>query len=391
MIIESLKLHDFRNYEELTLAPHPGINILFGQNGSGKTNLLEAVHYCALGRSHRTSMDREVVRKGAAMSACGVQVRKAGVKVDVAVKLTPGESRKKQIFLERKKADRLSDMMGKLQCVIFSPEDLMLVKEGPSVRRRFVDMLLSQLSTGYFVALQQYNKALEQRNAILKEIKRGNHRDTAMLDAFEDAMAKPCQSIITLRKKVIEQVAACAAEKYRSISGREQEQFLMRYLCCLQSTEDIAGQVKAQLRKNRQEDVFRGTTTFGVHREDIALTLSGREMKLFASQGQIRTAALSMKLAQLEVFRQQTGEPPILLLDDVMSELDMTRRTRLLEEISGVQTFITCTDESDLEGCRERRSYQVSTNENGSACVREISQGEQVQRENHMLEDPDFT
>ena len=167
MIIESLKLHDFRNYEELTLAPHPGINILFGQNGSGKTNLLEAVHYCALGRSHRTSIDREVVRKGAAMAACGVQVRKSGLKVDVAVKLTPGETRKKQIFLDRKRADRISDMMGKLQCVIFSPEDLMLVKEGPSVRRRFLDMLLSQLSTGYFVALQQYNKALEQRTAIL--------------------------------------------------------------------------------------------------------------------------------------------------------------------------------------------------------------------------------
>ena len=388
MIIESLKLHDFRNYEELSLAPHPGINILFGQNGSGKTNLLEAVHYCALGRSHRTSIDREVVRKGAAMSACGVQVRKSGVKVDVAVKLTPGESRKKQVFLDRKRADRLSDMMGKLQCVIFSPEDLMLVKEGPSIRRRFIDMLLSQLSTGYFVALQQYNKALEQRNAILKEIKRGTHCDAAMLDAFEEAMARPCETIISLRRRIVEQVAAFAAEKYRSISGREQEQFSMRYMCCLQNTADIADQVKAQLRKNRQEDVYRGSTTFGVHREDIALTLSGREMKLFASQGQIRTAALSMKLAQLEVFRGETGEAPILLLDDVMSELDMTRRTRLLEEISGVQTFITCTDESDLEGCREKRSYRVSMTDKGTARIQEVSAGEQVEKES--MDDIDF-
>ena len=391
MIIESLKLHDFRNYEELTLAPHPGINILFGQNGSGKTNLLEAVHYCALGRSHRTSIDREVVRKGAMMSACGVQVRKSGMKVDVAVKLMPGEGRKKQVFLNRKRSERLSDMMGKLQCVIFSPEDLMLVKEGPSVRRRFIDMMLSQLSTGYFLALQQYNKAIEQRNAILKEIKRGTHCDAAMLDAFEEAMARPCETIIRLRKKIVEQVAVCAAEKYRSISGRENEQFSMRYMCCLQSMENITEQVKEQLRKNRQEDVFRGVTHFGVHREDIALNLSGREMKLFASQGQIRTAALSMKLAQLEVFRQQTGESPVLLLDDVMSELDMTRRTRLLDEIAGVQTFITCTDESDLEGCRERRSYQVSTDENGSACIQEISGGEKVHQRSGIIEDPDFT
>lgn len=391
MIIENLKLHDFRNYEELNLTPHPGINILFGQNGSGKTNLLEAVHYCALGRSHRTSLDREVVRKGAAMSACGVQVRKNGVKVDVAVKLTPGESRKKQVFLDRKRAERLSDMMGKLQCVIFSPEDLMLVKEGPSIRRRFMDMMLSQLSTAYFVALQQYNKALDQRNAILKEIKRGAHCDAAMLDAFEDAMARPCQTIVSLRKQVVEQVAACAAEKYRAISGREQETFALRYACCLPDVQDAIAQVKNILRKNRQEDVFRATTTFGVHREDIALTLSGREMKLFASQGQIRTAALSMKLAQLEVFRQQTGEAPVLLLDDVMSELDMTRRTRLLEEISGVQTFITCTDESDLDGCRERRSYQVSTDENGKAKICQISHGEKVKTRSYVIDDPDFT
>lgn len=390
MIIKSLKLHDFRNYEELTMTPHPGINILFGQNGSGKTNLLEAVHYCALGRSHRTSLDREVVRKGAAMSACGVQVRKDNGKVDVAVKLTPGESRKKQVFLDRKRAERLGDMMGKLQCVIFSPEDLMLIKEGPSIRRRFMDMLLSQLSTNYFLALQQYNKALEQRNAILKEIKRGARHDEAMLDAFEEAMAAPCQTIIHLRSQVVEQVAELAARKYHSISGREQEHFAMKYSCCLKSQENIAQQVKAALAANRPEDIFRASTTFGVHREDMMLTLSGREMKLFASQGQIRTAALSMKLAQLEVFKNQTGETPVLLLDDVMSELDMNRRTRLLEEISGVQTFITCTDESDLEGCRERRSYQVYVHQDGCAKLKEISEGEKVNARKSFEEDPDL-
>lgn len=390
MIIESLKLHDFRNYENLTMAPHPGINILFGQNGSGKTNLLEAVHYCALGRSHRTSLDREVVRKGAAMGACGVQVRKSNEKVDVAVKLTPGEGRKKQVFLDRKRADRLSDMMGKLQCVIFSPEDLLLIKEGPSIRRRFMDMLLSQLSTNYFLALQQYNKALEQRNAILKEIKRGARHDEAMLDAFEDAMAAPCQTIISLRSQVVEQVAKLAAEKYCAVSGREQESFGMKYDCCLKKVEHIPQQVKTALHANRQEDFFRATTTFGIHREDIDLTLSGREMKLFASQGQIRTAALSMKLAQLEVFKKETGETPVLLLDDVMSELDMNRRTRLLKEISGVQAFITCTDESDLEGCRERRSYQVYAGQDGCAALKEISEGEKVKHKKEFVEDPEL-
>ena len=391
MIIETLKLKDFRNYEELTLQPHPGVNILFGQNGSGKTNLLEGIHYCALGRSHRTSIDREVVRKGAAMGACGIQLMKGGIHYDVAVKLTPGESKKKQIYIGRKKAARISELMGKMQCVIFSPEDLMLVKEGPSVRRRFLDMMLSQLSTSYFIALQQYSKALEQRNAVLREGKKSGRCDAAMLDIFEEAMVQPCETIIALRREMTAKVAACAQEKYASISGRDYERFEMKYICCIQDTARIADQIRDGLRKARHDDTFRGTTGFGIHREDIALTLSGREMKLFASQGQIRTAALSMKLAQLELFRQETGEAPILLLDDVMSELDMTRRTRLLEEISGVQTFITCTDESDLEGCREKRSYQVSMQEGGCAFVKEISQGEKVHRPIGELEDPDFT
>lgn len=163
----------------------------------------------------------------------------------------------------------------------------------------------------------------------------------------------------------------------------------MAYKCCVPEGEDVAAYAKNALKAARQEDVLRGSTGFGIHREDIALTLKDRDMKLFASQGQIRTAALSMKLAQLEVFRGETGEAPILLLDDVMSELDMTRRTRLLEEISGMQTFITCTDESDLEGCRERRSYQVSLDQDGFGLVQEASSGNAVSAA-AMLEEDEF-
>ena len=390
MIIQTLKLRDFRNYGEIELRPHPGVNILFGQNGSGKTNLLEAIHYCALGRSHRTSQDKEVVRKGAEAAAIGVQLHKAGVRMDVQVKLTPGEIRKKAIFVDRKRAGRLSDLMGHVQCVIFSPEDLMLVKEGPSIRRRYLDMMLSQLSTGYFTALQQYQKALDQRNALLREVKKVGRLDQAMMDAFEEAMAAQAAVIVPMRRRMVERTARAAQEKYASISGRPHEKFAMRYACCVPEGADALAFTRDALRKSRQEDMFRGGTGFGVHREDIALTLNGREMKVFASQGQIRTAALSMKLAQLDVFRQETGEPPILLLDDVMSELDMTRRTRLLEEISGVQTFITCTDESDLDGCRERRSYQVSMDAEGFAHIRENSAGTEVASTVNDLDDLDL-
>lgn len=378
MIIETLKLRDYRNYGEMELKPHPGVNILFGQNGSGKTNLLEAIHFSALGRSHRTSQDKEVVRKGADMAAIGVQLRKNSVRMDVQVKLTPGEIRKKAIFVDRKRASRLSELMGHVQCVIFSPEDLMLVKEGPSIRRRYLDMMLSQLSTAYFTALQQYQKALDQRNALLREAKKGGRADQAMLDAFEEAMAQQAAVIVPMRHRMVARTADSAEARYASISGRPHERFHMRYQCSVPDEADVLTFTRDALKKSRQEDMFRGGTGFGVHREDIALTLNDREMKVFASQGQIRTAALSMKLAQLAVFREETGEAPILLLDDVMSELDMTRRTRLLEEISGLQTFITCTDESDLDGCRERRSYQVSMDAEGFAHVRENSAGDAV-------------
>ena len=388
MYIESIKLRDFRNYTELEIAPHPGVNLLFGQNGSGKTNLLEAIHYCALGRSHRTSQDREVVRKGQTAAAVGVTVRRKEGRHDVAVKLTPEGPKHKHVFVDKKRASRISDMMGQVQCVIFSPEDLMLVKDGPSARRKFLDMMISQLSTPYFIALQQYQKAMDQRNAMLREVKRGGRMDQTMMDAFEQSMAEQGAVIHRYRKQMIEKLAVLAAEKYRSISGRDGEDFYMTYKDCTGET-DFVTEAKRQLAQSRQEDAFRGTTSFGVHREDILLTLMGREMKLFASQGQIRTATLSMKLAQMALFEEISGEMPILLLDDVMSELDMTRRTRLLKEISGGQTFVTCTDESDLEGCDERRTYLVKLQPDGIASVSQTNNGESV--DDVEEEEPDFT
>lgn len=385
MQIESIKLRDFRNYGELELTPHPGVNILFGQNGSGKTNLLEAIHYCALGRSHRTSQDREVVRKDKPMAAVGIQVRRNGVRTNITVKLTPGDIRRKTVFIDQKKATKLSALMGRMQCVIFSPEDLMLVKEGPSIRRRFLDMMLSQLSTSYFIALQQYQKALDQRNVMLRDARRGDRMDMAMMDAFEEAMAVPCETIIPMRRQFVQLTGEWAGQKYASISGREQETFSMIYEGSLSSDDQIVERVKERLRESRRDDTMRGSTSFGIHREDIGLLLSEKEMKVFASQGQIRTAALSMKLAQLEIFRKTSGETPILLLDDVMSELDMSRRTRLLNEIAGVQTFITCTDETDLEGCQEKRSYHVRYDQ-GLATVRESTSGESVIEE-HAIDD----
>lgn len=266
----------------------------------------------------------------------------------------------------------------------------MLVKDGPSVRRRFLDMMLSQLSPQYFSALQQYQKALEQRNALLRDAKKGFRLDEAMIEAFESGMAAPGEKIITERKRMLSMISDCASRKYEQISGRAGESFTMSYACCLEGENDLAQRLMDGLKKSRQQDAVRGATCFGVHREDIDLMLMNRDMKLFASQGQIRTAALSIKLAQLEIFRSVTGESPVLLLDDVMSELDMTRRKRLIDEISGVQTFITCTDPSDIDGSLERRSYQVRMNESASGEVCAMSAGEAFETAGND-DDPDFT
>ncbi len=391
MWIETLRLKDFRNYDELIIHPSSGINILYGQNGSGKTNIIESIHYCALGKSHRTSQDKEVVRKDRQGAACGIILLKNSVKEDIAVKLTPNEARKKTIYIGHKKADRISALMGHLQCVIFSPEDLMMIKEGPGIRRKYIDMMISQINPVYFVELQKYQKNLDQRNAILRESKKTGSIPRDLIESFEEQLAKSAEVIIPLRRKMIEKINTIAGETYNEISGREKEQFRLQYVCCVKNDDDIGHQVFLNLQKNREDDIFRGTTTFGLHREDIQTLLNEKEMKLFASQGQIRTAALSMKLAQIDLFHEMTGEDPVLLLDDVMSELDMGRRKRLVTKISRVQTFITCTDESDLQLNERPQSFYVSLNSENIGHVEEKYKSVTKSEEKNVdITDPDF-
>ena len=393
MKIERLRLRDFRNYETLDLSLHPGMNLFFGQNGSGKTNLLEAIHYCALGKSHRTAGDRDAVRREQPMGAVGVTVLSdGGSRSEISIRLTPGEQRGKAVFIDRKRAARMADLMGCVRCVIFSPEDLMLVREGPSVRRRFLDMLLSQLDPAYFLALQRYTRALEQRNSLLREQKRTGRQEGDLLFSYERLMAEAASVILPKRRAVCGRLRSIAAEKYRAVCGRETETFDLVWQPCTEAQDPgvIREETALIWRGRRDEDRLRGGTSFGPHREDLRLTLDGREMKLYASQGQIRTAALAMKLAQLALIEEVGGEKPVLLLDDVMSELDMTRRTRLLSEIGGAQTFVTCTDETDLEGLSDRRTYRVSLTQDGTAAVEETRPGEETAAAPEE-EEPDFS
>ena len=357
MRIEEITLRNFRNYREMTLLPHEGVNLFFGANGSGKTNLLEAVHYCALGKSHRVTGDQSVVRIGETFGVCEVTVTAGGVRRKITIRLVPNEINKKTITIDSRKIQRFSDMMGCLQCVIFSPEDLGLIKEGPSLRRRYLDMMISQINRGYFIALQQYRSGLEQRNAMLRNM-RGNSGDgKEILEVFEQAMAAPAAVIVSERKKIVGLLSELAAETYRNISGQEPEDFRIGYHSSLREAESVEKEICRQMAESREDDIRLGVTSAGPHRDDLTLSMNRKNMKVFASQGQIRTAALSLKLAQMKVLKKIGGDAPVLLLDDVMSELDRNRRMRLVSEISDYQTFITCTDETDLELDQAPRIY----------------------------------
>ena len=388
MIIQELVLRNFRNYEETVLTPHEGVNLFFGMNGSGKTNLLEAIHYCALGKSHRITGDQSTVRIGETFAVCGVTVFSGGVRREITVRLVPNEENKKVILLDQKQIRRFSDMMGCLQCVIFSPEDLGLIREGPSMRRRYLDMMISQVNRGYFIALQQYRSGLEQRNALLKNLRANPRESAGLLEVFEQAMASPAAVIVEARKKAIQLLSGLAAETYSGISGRDTEEFQAIYHSAFRESENVKEDFIRFQQENREEDLRLGVTSAGPHRDDLNLSLNRKSMKTFASQGQIRTAALSLKLAQMKVLRQMSGEAPVLLLDDVMSELDKDRRMRLVREISDYQTFITCTDETDLELEGNKRTYRVSA-PFGKAVLEETNRGEETEK--LVLTEPDFS
>lgn len=359
MVIEKIELHHFRNYEDLTLLPHEQVNIFFGRNGSGKTNLLEAVHYCSVGKSHRISQDLNAVMMGQQGAFCRMTVRGRNGKSEIEVRLRPEEDAVKSVWIDRKKAARLSEMMGVLRCVIFSPEDLSLIREGPTARRRFVDMMISQVSRPYFIALQQYRTALNQRNAILRQARAENRAPDPMIQDFEGAMAEQAEVICRERIRYTGILSGFANDFYHCISGSPEESFLISYHPSVRWNGEDPFPLAGMLVEDRAEDLRQGNTSHGPQRDDLLLSLNQKSMKLYASQGQMRTGALSMKLAQLKMMEQMTGEYPVLLLDDVMSELDLERRMNLLRMLEGVQTFITCADEGDLASYQNHRTMEV--------------------------------
>ena len=361
MFVERLKLNFFRNYDALELRPNGGLNVIVGENAQGKTNAVEAVFLCAFGRSHRTARDGELINAGMSGGYVGLNLKNLTGSRLIEIKLRAGE--RKQVFLDRLAAGRSGELMGVLNAVMFSPEDLELVKGAPVERRRFMDMELSQLRPAYYYVLQRYNTALKQRNALLKPERATAAKDPAALRrelyVWDEQLAQTGAEIMAMRADFLENLGKIAGGLHREISSGK-ETLALRYAPNV-NVERAGGNAAAALSEalyaGALEDIRRGFTSAGPHRDDIDLTLNGVNVRVFGSQGQQRTAALSMKLSELALLRGVTGEAPVLLLDDVLSELDEPRQRALLEAMDDCQTFLTCTT---LEGLRRAGMKEIN-------------------------------
>lgn len=367
MYIRELLLRNFRNYISLNLTFNPYLNILVGDNAQGKTNILEAVYYTATGRSHRTNKENELLRWQEKFFQIDLRAEKDHRKLNIEI-IAADDGRKK-IKLNGVPKKRTGQLVGELNVVLFSPEDLMLVKGGPAIRRKYLDIEISQVSPTYYHNLLNYHKALSQRNNLLRGI-RDQKEDPQMLDVWDVQLAEFGRRIVARRIEVLKKITPLARLLHRKITSG-QEELEIRYYSSVDLKDDLSGDnIKDRfiqmLSAKKKEEISRGMTLIGPHRDDLGLFVHGKDMRLYGSQGQQRTCALSLKMAELEFIRGETGEYPVLLLDDVMSELDDNRRKFLLEVVyKNIQTFITATTMNYFEEIGEK-DYALFKVKNGN-------------------------
>lgn len=349
MRVEKIALNGFRNYEWETVEFDPGTNVICGQNAQGKTNLLEAVYMLSMGRSFRTRFDRELVGFDFSEGEILAEVFSHERDQTVNIKFRPGQTKKILVNGVRKTASELSTVVN---TVLFCPDDLNLIKEGASVRRRLLDNAISQIRPRYAEILSEFNKYYENKTRILKDW----HEKPALLDTldeFSDGMARASAQIIRYRASFAARLNEVAPAIHREFSG-ENEEIRIDYRTVgtvrdpFASAKEIYYDICEHQEAHRQAELESAQCLTGAHKDDLEIAINGRSARSFASQGQTRTAALSLKLAEREIFLSETGEAPILLLDDVLSELDRKRQEFVLNRLSGGQTLITCCEDADI-------------------------------------------
>ena len=339
MYIKEIALKDFRNYKELHTSFHPKVNIFLGKNAQGKTNLLEGIYLNAMARSFKTSRDRDLIRFGEEF--CRIHTISETYDEDQETEILVSRDGKKIIRIDGVKALKTSQLLERIYIVIFSPEDLKIVKDEPEKRRRFIDRELCQIKPGYYSDLSDYKKVLKQRNVYLKE----RDMDPAVLDIWDCELARYGSRIIRRRNEFIRKISGISSDIHDRISGG-----LEKLEICYEANVSCCGEDSTEkefyhiLENSREDDIRNRITGHGPHKDDLKIEANGIDLRKFGSQGQQRTAALSLKLSEIRLIEEETGEKPILLLDDVLSELDNERQSYLISSLGENQMFITTAD-----------------------------------------------
>lgn len=342
MYINNINLINFRNYQEEKVSFHRKTNIITGKNAQGKTNLLESLYIMSLGKSFRTNKDREMI--GFSGNSCTAKCAYTKEDRESTIEITISEEGKK-IFLDNIPAGKTSELLEHVYTVIFSPEDLKIIKDEPEKRRRFIDRELCQIRPVYYRNLGAYKKVLQQRNALLKK----ENPDEEMLSVWDKVLVEYGTKIIRERKQFLETLCRLSRDYHHRISDGKEELSLYYESDIVETAgeAEISECFSEALKKQRKTDLFRGTTGAGPHKDDIKICINDVDARHYGSQGQQRTAALSMKLAEIKLIKEEKQEDAILLLDDVLSELDITRQKFLFDALSDAQLFITVADLSD--------------------------------------------
>ena len=339
MWIKKIKIYNFRNYKNEEINLEKNINIFYGKNAQGKTNIIEAIYLCGLGKSFRTNKDKEMIKLNENNSFVEVEYEKSDRDGKIKIEL----ENKKNIYLNNIKLKKLSELLGNLNVVIFTPDDINILKGGPENRRRFLNIMISQLRPNYLNVLNLYKKTIEERNNYLRLIKEEN-KSEELLDIWDEKLAEYAEKIVNYRKEFINKISNKIVEIHKSITNNNEE-IKIEYLTDCEKKENYLN----LLKQRRKLDIIKGFTTKGIHRDDFVIYINDNQVNVYGSQGQNRTVMLSLKLSELQIIYDEIGEYPILLLDDFMSELDKERRKNFLENIKNNQVIITCTEKLNLE------------------------------------------
>lgn len=348
MWINNIKLNNFRNYNKKEINLYKNINVFYGENAQGKTNIIESIFLCSIGKSFRTNKEKELIKFNEEKALVEINYQKSDREGNIKIEI--GE--KKQIYLNGIKIKKLSELLGNINIVIFTPDDINILKGGPQNRRKFLDIMISQLRPNYMHVLTLYNKTLEQRNNYLKQIKLEN-KNSDLLDIWDEKLIEYGMKIYEYRKEFIEKIQNKIKNIHKEIT-QDKEEIEIKYFSDANTRQNFINELKSR----RKLDIIKGFTTKGIHRDDFVVYINGREVEIYGSQGQHRTAILSLKLSELKVIYDEIGEYPILLLDDFMSELDDKRRKNFLNNIKDIQVIITCTEKIILENL-DYFSYNV--------------------------------